>query len=136
MKALNIKSLKNKTAITLIAMLLMLSTTVFTIPLTSGDQAIAKGTHMPTYSYLNVFPNPVGIGQQVTLNIFLSTVFPSNEVAKNFYVDITDPNGAPTTSRTVYFRPYLRYSCLLYPYHNWQLYNCIQVRRTNADKLH
>ena len=97
MKTLNIKTQKNKTIITLISILLMLSMTVSTVPLIHGDAAIAKGTHMPTYSYLNVFPNPAGIGQQVTLGIFLSTVFPSNEVAKNFYVDISNPNGVKTT---------------------------------------
>ena len=97
MKTLNIKSSKNKTAITLIAMLLMLSMTIATIPLTHGDAYPAKGTHMTTYSYLNVFPNPAGIGQQVTLGIFLSNVFPTSEVAINFYVDITDPNGKLNT---------------------------------------
>ena len=75
----------------------MLSMTIATIPLTQADAYPAKGTHMTTYSYLNVFPNPAGIGQQVTLGIFLSNVFPTSEVAINFYVDITDPNGAKTT---------------------------------------
>ncbi len=97
MKTLELKTLRNKTAITLIVMFLMLSMTAATIPLISGDTAIAKGTHIPTYAYLNVFPNPVGVGQQVTLGIFLSTVFPSNEVAKNFTVDITNPAGVKTT---------------------------------------
>lgn len=96
MKTFNIKKI-SKTTFTLIAILLMFTMTVTTIPLTSGDQAIAKNTHMPTYAYLNVFPNPAGVGQQVTLNIFLSTVFPSNEIAKNFTVDITDPSGVKTT---------------------------------------
>ncbi len=97
MKTLNIKASKNKTAITLIAMLLMLTMTIATIPLTQADPYPAKGTHMTTYAYLNVFPNPAGIGQQVTLGIFLSNVFPTNEVGINFYVDITDPNGALKT---------------------------------------
>ncbi len=97
MKTLNFKTIKNKTAIALISILLMLSMTIVTIPLIHADALPAPGTHMTTYSYLNVFPNPAGIGQQVTLGIFLSNVFPTNEVAKNFYVDITDPNGKLTT---------------------------------------
>jgi hypothetical protein len=97
LKTLNFKNPKNKTVITLIAMLLMLSMTIATIPLTHGDAYPAPNTHFKTYSYLNVFPNPAGIGQQVTLGIFLSNVFPTSEVAINMYVDITDPNGKLTT---------------------------------------
>jgi len=89
---------RKKIVLSSIAMIiLMLSMLSVAIPRTTGDQAIARGTHMPTYSFLNVFPNPAGIGQEVTLNIFLSTVFPSNEVAINFYVDITKPDGTNTT---------------------------------------
>jgi hypothetical protein len=97
MKILNIKTPKGKTAITLISMLIMLSMTIVSVPQAHADAYPAPGTHMATYSYLNVFPNPAGIGQQVTLGIFLSNVFPTNEVAKNMYVDITDPNGKLTT---------------------------------------
>jgi hypothetical protein len=91
LKTLNIKIPRNNTLIALMAILLMLSMAITAIPPTRADAYPAPGTHMTTYSYLNVFPNPAGIGQQVTLGIFLSTVFPTNEVAKNFYVDITDP---------------------------------------------
>jgi hypothetical protein len=95
MQLFKTKKQRDKTAFSLIAVILLLLP--LAIPLTVGDQAIAKGTHMPTYSYLNVFPNPAGVGQQITLNIFLSTVFPSNEVAKNFTVEITNPDGQKAT---------------------------------------
>jgi len=78
----------------------MLSMTVSMNPV-SGDAAIAPGTHLPTHAYLNVFPNPAGVGQSVTLGIFLASPWPTNEVGQNYTVKITNPSG--TTS---YLGPY------------------------------
>ena len=74
----------------------MLSMTIAIQPAV-GDSVTGKGTHFDTFAFLNVFPNPAGVGQSVTLGIFLSTVFPVNVVAQNFTVDITNPSGTTTT---------------------------------------
>jgi len=87
---------KNKIAIILLSTILLLSMAI-TLKPTSGDSAIAPNTHLPTYAYLNVFPNPAGVGQSVTLGIFLASPYPTNEVAKPFNVKITNPSGTTTT---------------------------------------
>ncbi len=75
----------------------MLLSMVIAVHPAYGDSTFPTGTHMPTFAYLNVFPNPAGVGQQVTLNIFLATPYPTGEVATPFYVDIVKPDGTNTT---------------------------------------
>ena len=100
--------------VALLAITMLLSMVIALHPVL-GDSANPPGTHMPTFAYLNVFPNPAGIGQQVTLGIFLATPYPTGEVATPFYVNIVKPNGnndtlgpytSDTTEGTVaYFTP-------------------------------
>ncbi|MGD6852123.1 MAG: hypothetical protein ACQCN6_08700 [Candidatus Bathyarchaeia archaeon] len=85
---------KKEITIALLAPILLLSLVISVHP-ANGDSVMPPGTHMPTFAYLNVFPNPAGVGQQVTLNIFLATPF--NEVAYPFYVDLIKPDGTNTT---------------------------------------
>ncbi len=80
----------------LLISILMLSMIV-SMQYTRGDAAIAPGTHLPTHAYLNVFPNPAGVGQQVTLGIFLASPFPTNEYATNFTVVEKTPSGNTIT---------------------------------------
>ena len=84
----------------LLISILMLSMIV-SMQYTRGDAAIAPGTHLPTHAYLNVFPNPAGVGQQVTLGIFLASPFPTNEYATNFTVVEKTPSGNTITLRTI-----------------------------------
>jgi len=86
---------KNKIVFILLSTILLLSMAI-TLKPTSGDAAIAPGTHLPTYAYLNVFPNPAGVGQSVTLGIFLASPWPTNEVGTNYTVKITNPSGTTT----------------------------------------
>ena len=88
--------MKNKTAIVLLTTLLMLSLLISMRP-ALGDSAIAQGSHIPTYSFINIYPNPVGVGQQVTLGIFLANPFPTNEDAKNMTIVETTPSGTTVT---------------------------------------
>ncbi len=88
--------MKNKTAIVLLTTLLMLSLLISIRP-ALGDAAIAKGSQLPTYSFINIYPNPVGVGQQVTLGIFLANPFPTNEVATNMTIVETTPSGNTIT---------------------------------------
>ena len=106
--------LKTKIMIALLSTILLTSMVIAIHP-ASADSANPPGTHMPTFAYLNVFPNPAGIGQQVTLGIFLATPYPTGEVATPFYVNIVKPDGnnatlgpytSDTTEGTVaYFTP-------------------------------
>jgi len=83
---------KTKISIVLLSIILLLPMIISVNPV-SGDAAIAPGTSLPTHAYLNVFPNPAGVGQSVTLGIFLASPWPTSEDGLNYTVMITPPNG-------------------------------------------
>jgi hypothetical protein len=55
-----------------------------------------SGTEIPTYSKIIVSPNPVGVNQQVTINLFNAIPTITSEVYKNMTVKVTDPTGQTT----------------------------------------
>ncbi|MGD6852588.1 MAG: PQQ-binding-like beta-propeller repeat protein [Candidatus Bathyarchaeia archaeon] len=65
--------------------------------MTLGQVPIPAGTHTPTYAYLNLGPNPAGVGQTVTVNMFLLIPMLTSESALGFTVEMTDPAGHTTT---------------------------------------
>ena len=56
-----------------------------------------EGTEIPTYSKITVGPNPVGVDQQVTVNLFNAIPTLSSESYYDMTVEVTDPNGHTTT---------------------------------------
>jgi len=63
------------------------------------------GTQIPSYSYVNVAPNPIGVGQTVTVNMFHAIPTFNSEGYVGMTVKVTDPNGnvetlGPFTSDT------------------------------------
>jgi len=63
------------------------------------------GTHVTSYAQINVAPNPIGIGQTVTVNMYLAVPLETSEYVQNMTLHITDPNGhenilGPFTSDT------------------------------------
>jgi hypothetical protein len=67
------QTLRNKSAI-LISAILILSMAASVLLTPNAAQVYPPpGTHIPTYAYLNVAPNPAGVGQTVTINFFLAT---------------------------------------------------------------
>jgi len=57
---------------------------------------------IPTYAYVNVAPNPVGVGQRATIGMWLSAVLPGAEFGNdirwhNYQLSITAPDGTKTT---------------------------------------
>ena len=102
MKILDIKNLKNKNALILLSMFLMLSMAASTTlsPNTLAQVVPAPGTVIPTYAQMNVFPNPVGVGQQITLGIFLATPLETagnGGEAHNMTVQVVPPSGSNVT---------------------------------------
>jgi outer membrane protein assembly factor BamB len=89
-----------KTKTTLIALLLMLT---IAIPLFAlqGAQAHDPPRNVPTYSYIHVAPDPVGVGQTVNVVFWIDAVPPT--AAGNagdawwFFLDITAPDGTKET---------------------------------------
>lgn len=80
----------------LFSVLLILSIAVSIVLPTMAQVYPPAGTHIPTYAFINVYPNPAGVGQTVTVNFFLSTP-PENGaqggVPTNMSVLVTYPDG-------------------------------------------
>jgi hypothetical protein len=55
------------------------------------------GSTVPSYAFLNIAPNPAGIGQTVTLNMFLASPLLTSEGAVNMTIVETTPSGATST---------------------------------------
>lgn len=55
------------------------------------------GNTIPTYAFINVSPNPCGVGQTVTVNFWLAVPIADSELAKNMTVVVTAPDGTKTT---------------------------------------
>jgi len=92
-------SLKNKTAITVLTALLMISM-IASMTMVNAQFAQVNppvGSHVPTYPYLNVAPNPAGVGQVVTLNMVMAIPFITSESGVNFTIKETTPGGAVST---------------------------------------
>jgi len=52
---------------------------------------------IPTYAYINVAPNPCGVGQAVTVNFWLAVPQADGEKAINMTVKVTHPDGTTET---------------------------------------
>ena len=99
------KIAKNRKLVILIAALLILS---MTASMAFSTKVLAQvyplpGTHVPSYAQLNVAPNPVGIGQTVTLNMYLTVPLETSAGAltsdrpQGFTITQKDPTGKVTT---------------------------------------
>jgi hypothetical protein len=91
------QKLKNKSMSILIATLLLISIGASTL-LISPTNAHTPGWQMPTYSFLSVSPNPVGVGQTANVNFWLSLAPPTasgpyGDRWKNITVVVTKPDG-------------------------------------------
>jgi len=94
------KMLKNKTA-TAIALFLVLTIAVTLVALPAANAHTPAWT-IPTYAFINVAPNPVGVGQTAYVNFWLDKVPPTVEGNwgmhwHNMKVTVTKPNGDTET---------------------------------------
>ena len=75
---------------------MILSTPVNAVTLPSGG-SLPSGTVIPSYLYISVAPNPVGVGQTVIVNCFLGATLIDGEAPVNMSVQMTAPNGNTQT---------------------------------------
>jgi hypothetical protein len=88
---------KNKTTAIAIAMLLILLMAASTLLPNTLGQAPKAGDEVPSYAFVNVSPNPAGVGQQVTINFFLSAPLVTSEFVQNMTIVETTPDGTTKT---------------------------------------
>jgi hypothetical protein len=95
------KKLRNKTAATTIALFLVLTIAVTLVALPAANAHTPAWT-IPTYAYLSVMPNPVGVGQAAFVNFWIDKVVPTangfyGDRWQNFIVTVTKPDGTTET---------------------------------------
>jgi len=92
------KFAKNKTAAIAIAIFLMLSMTA-SMMLVPNANAHKPAWKIPTFAYINAAPNPVGVGQKVSVIMWLDKTFDPSIALSNDYrfhnynLTITKPDG-------------------------------------------
>lgn len=93
---------KSKTVAIAIAIFLMFSMSA-SMMLIPNASAHTPAWQIPTYAYINVAPNPVGVGQRTSIDMWLSRVLPGAEPGnnirwQNYELTITSPTGTVTTT--------------------------------------
>ena len=95
------KFVKSKKSAILIVLLLMISmsTSMAFVP---NVRAHSPPLQIPSYAFLNVAPNPAGIGQTVTVDMWLGQVPPTalaqyGDRWMNYKVTVTKPDGTNET---------------------------------------
>src|SRR5512138_2963584 len=73
--------------------ILMIVSITASIMAVSAQVYPQPGTHVASYAQINVAPNPIGVGQTVTVNMYLAVPLETSEFVQNMTLYITDPNG-------------------------------------------
>jgi hypothetical protein len=92
------KIAKNKTVATTIALFLALTIAVTLVALPAAN-AHSPAWQIPTYSFIVVAPNPVGVGQKLSVTFWLNSPPPTANVMygdrfENLTVKVTKPDGS------------------------------------------
>jgi outer membrane protein assembly factor BamB len=95
------QKLKNKNAAILIAAILTISMGASTIFIPTSN-AHTPQLQIPTYAYINVAPNPAGVGQTITINFWLGAPPPTasgpyGDRWQNMKITVTKPDGTTET---------------------------------------
>jgi hypothetical protein len=100
-KVKKMKNSRNRTMATLIALFLLLTIAVTLVALPAAN-AHTPPWQIPTFAYINVAPDPVGVGQQVIVVMWLDKPWPSatvdNDIRPHDYkLTITKPDNTTVT---------------------------------------
>src|SRR5665647_1042214 len=92
---------RNKIAVSALSILFVLSM-IASITQIPDANAHTPAWQIPTYSFLNVSPNPVGVGQTVNVNFWLSLAPPTasgpyGDRWKALTIIVTKPDGSNQT---------------------------------------
>ena len=87
------QKLSNKTAAIMISVLMIISIGAMITQLPKAAGAI----DLQTYTFINVAPNPCGVGQTVTVDFWTAVPLQTSQVDTNLTIQITNPDGVVTT---------------------------------------
>jgi len=86
------QNLTGKTVAIMISLIMIISIGAMITQLPKAAGAI----DIQTWTFINVAPNPCGVGQTVTVDFWLAVPLQTSAVVTNFTVQITNPDGAVT----------------------------------------
>jgi hypothetical protein len=107
LEKIKMEILKSKTLAIMIALILMISMGA-SMMLVPSISAHSPPWQIPTFAYVNVFPNPIGVGQTATIYMFLGNLPQAGAGLQNDYrfhnyiLTITAPNGSIQTQNFSY----------------------------------
>ena len=123
------QNLTSKIVAIVISMLMIMAIGAYTMLL---PNAHAQSNNIQTFAYINVAPNPCGVGQSVTVDFWLAVPLADSELATNMTVLVTLPDGTTSTlgpfvsditgGTTTHYTPRA----------NWQLHIPIHIWWTNT----
>jgi len=98
------QKLKNKTMSIVIALILMISMGASTMPIPTAKANTPPWT-IPTYAFINVAPNPIGVNQPLNVIMWIDKPIPGAAIGNNirwhnYNLTITLPDG--TTQTTIF----------------------------------
>ena len=97
------KIAKNKAAVIAIALLFVFSMTL-SMTMVPTANAHTPPWQIPTYAYINVSPNPIGVGQKALVIMWMDKTFSPETLLSNdyrfhnYHLTITYPNGTSSTT--------------------------------------
>ncbi len=94
--------MKIRNVVITIVLMAMLTLPAFAITLQSANAADFPPTNYPTYSFLSVNPNPIGVNQRLSVNFWLDKVTPNAATGsgarwQQITVIVTKPDGTTET---------------------------------------
>ena len=128
------KTTFSATTIAILSTILLVSSMLL-IPTTNAHN---PGWNIPTYSFIVVSPNPIGVGQSVNVNFWVNIPPPTASAQygdrwTNMSVIITHPDGTKETW-DLHLRRHRRNLHNLHPHSNRQLHLPDGLRRTNISR--
>ena len=131
---------KNKTMATLITIILLLSTAI-SLASTPTARAHPIPWQIPTYAFVNVSPNPAGVGQQCLVVVWLDKIPDGALVTNNIrFHNYKCLNHCPWWHNANNHLGYsnwlhiLSIQCL-YPHPNWYIHIRLYLSRTKIHRL-
>ena len=131
------QTLSYKTIVITIALLSIL--TISVIPLSNVADAKTYNGTIQTFAFLTAAPNPIGVGQQLFLSMWIDKV-PNTATGiggdrwQNMKITVTKPDGTTETSWTLHCRRSRRRSRIIHTNNDWQLHIPNELSRSNTNR--
>ena len=95
--------INNKNVTIAIALILMMTLSGTLVSIHTANAQVGVNQTVQTHAYLSIDPNPVGIGQPVTVTFWVEPVQPTMDQFHGYNVKITHPDGTTESKLPFHF---------------------------------